>query len=76
MSGKQSVKPRLGGVCFFVRQKYHYSAFNTSLGGSAPARDSGLQRGILWVHHILKQRAQQSQRCLLTLHIATDQPHF
>ena len=74
MSGKQSAKPRLGGVFFFVRQKFHLSAFHTSSSGSEPARDSGLQRGILWVHHILKQRAQQSQRCLLTLHIATHQP--
>ena len=35
-----------------------------------------LQRAFIALHHILKQRAQQRQSGLLTLHIATHQPHF
>ena len=58
MSGKQSVKPRFGGVFFcldfLVAQPFH--------GRRSQARISA-------VEPILKQRAQQLQRCLLALHI-------
>ena len=66
MSGKQSAKPRLGGVFFFVRLNFTMFLFLLP----------HLQRCILWMHHILQQRTQQGQCGLLTLHIATDQPHF
>ena len=69
MSGKQSAKPRFGGVFFCLRFMFCPSTLDIQ---DRRARQAPVRA----IDHILQQVAQQRQGGLLTLHVPTDQPHL
>lgn len=62
MSGKQSAKPRFGGVFFCLEKKYSVQPVQCR---------RAIQVVIRPIHHFFQQCPQQRQRSLLPLHIPT-----
>ena len=77
MSGKQSAKPRFGGVFFFVRNKSIQVCRNYRIRSPTLTHcPRALQRHLLMVYHVFQQGAQQPQGCLLTLYVTAHQTYL